>query len=222
MNISPEKIAPSVAFAVVGLVMILVGATGVIPIGTSQPVITALAARIGLVVLGSLLVLLGPILVWREISASRSNREHSLFKKQSKNKAKYGIRIVAPAPGTKFKGGYGNLEVQVAGTYKLKPSDGAKLRLFVKTDEPIVYWRHPAVVEFDEEGHKWYGKIGLWKEKGMQPYSAHIVAAVLDKGGEEAVQHAARMQRETGKNIPFDSLPSHLEKCEDEILVFRV
>jgi hypothetical protein len=43
----------------------------------------------------------------------------------------------------------------------------------------------------------------------------------LDEVDEAMVKYAAKVQRETNKNIQFDILPCHVEKCEDEILVYR-
>ncbi|HNE06542.1 MAG TPA: DUF4062 domain-containing protein [Anaerolineales bacterium] len=141
--------------------------------------------------------------------------------KSNLNAHKYGIKILSPAAGTKFKGGLGNLTIEVTGTYEIKPPPNTIFRLFIKTNEPLSYWRHPTVVKFDENEHKWYGKIDLWKGMGTHPYDAYIVAAVLDEIDEAMVGYAAKVQRETNKNIPFDTLPCHVEKSEDEVLVYR-
>ena len=71
MNISADKIAPPVAFVIVGSIMILIGASGVIPIGDPQPTITEPAFRIVLIVLGVILTLLGPFFVWRELAIAK-------------------------------------------------------------------------------------------------------------------------------------------------------
>ena len=72
MNISLDKIAPPVAFVLVGLIMLVVGATGAIPVGNPQPTISEPAFKIILVVLGSLLILAGPLFVWRELNLAKS------------------------------------------------------------------------------------------------------------------------------------------------------
>ncbi|NOT03745.1 MAG: hypothetical protein HOP27_04010 [Anaerolineales bacterium] len=72
MNVSFDKIAPPVAFVIVGLILILVGAAGVIPIGTPQPIITEPIYRAILVGLGIILTVLGPLFVWRELSQKKT------------------------------------------------------------------------------------------------------------------------------------------------------
>ena len=72
MNISLDKIAPPVAFVIVGFLMILVGAAGIIPIGNSQPTISE-PVKIIFIALGILLVVLGPLFVWREMSISKNS-----------------------------------------------------------------------------------------------------------------------------------------------------
>jgi len=66
MNVSFDKIAPPVAFVVVGLIMVLIGASGVIPIGTPQPEIAEPVYRAILVGLGIILIILATFFVWRE------------------------------------------------------------------------------------------------------------------------------------------------------------
>ena len=46
MNISPEKIAPPVAFVIIGVIVLIIGMTGVVPIGNPQPVISGLTFKI--------------------------------------------------------------------------------------------------------------------------------------------------------------------------------
>jgi hypothetical protein len=75
MNISLEKIAPPVAFVVVGLILVLIGAAGVIPIGTPQPAITEPVYRIILVGLGVILIALASFVVWRESVPKQSIRQ---------------------------------------------------------------------------------------------------------------------------------------------------
>lgn len=69
MNISLEKVAPPVAFVIIGFIMVMVGSTGVIPIGNPQPSITDPWVKDIVIVIGILLIFLGPLLVWREVYA---------------------------------------------------------------------------------------------------------------------------------------------------------
>lgn len=70
MNLSPEKIASPVAFVLVGLIMMVLGAIGVVPIGDPYPVIEP-AMRVVLIALGIFILLLGPALAWVEITIAK-------------------------------------------------------------------------------------------------------------------------------------------------------
>lgn len=65
MNISPEKIAPPVAFVIIGVIILIVGAAGSVPIG-NPPLTIHDPFNIVLSILGILLIITGPILVWRD------------------------------------------------------------------------------------------------------------------------------------------------------------
>ena len=72
MNISLDKLATPVAFAVIGFVMVIIGATGTVPVGNPQPVIHEPILRIVLGIVGVILLLvIGPVLVWRETTTSK-------------------------------------------------------------------------------------------------------------------------------------------------------
>ncbi len=70
MNLSPEKVAPPVAFVLVGSVMTILGAIGVIPLGNPQPVIEP-DMRMVIGALGILMLFLGIIFVWRETTSTQ-------------------------------------------------------------------------------------------------------------------------------------------------------
>lgn len=113
------------------------------------------------------------------------------------------------------------MEVDVLGTYKVKPLP-ATLQLFTRTFNPDVFWRQdPGSIYFDDTRKLWYGKVNLWKGIGWSPYPANIIAIVLDEAGKDMVLYADKVQRETGKNVEFARLPSYIEKCDDEIKVNR-
>jgi hypothetical protein len=73
MNFSFDKIAPPVAFTLVGFIMVLAGVFGVIPIGNPQPTIVDPFLKAVLVVLGVLLIAIGPLFFWREMSVFRTS-----------------------------------------------------------------------------------------------------------------------------------------------------
>lgn len=82
MNLSPEKLAPPVAFVLIGSALLIVGITGVIPLGNPQPVIAEPLLKALLILFGVLLIISGPILVWRE-QKSNNFRETQLASSQS-------------------------------------------------------------------------------------------------------------------------------------------
>ena len=77
MNISLDKIAPPVAFVLVGFIMIVIGATGTIPFGNPQSSITDSMSKGALLLVGVLLIAMGPVLVWREQTSLRQTPERS-------------------------------------------------------------------------------------------------------------------------------------------------
>jgi hypothetical protein len=83
MNLSPEKIAPPVAFVLIGSVMLIVGITGIIPLGNPQPTIAEPLPKAIVLLFGVLLIISGPILVWRE-QESVHNPQESVFEPSKK------------------------------------------------------------------------------------------------------------------------------------------
>jgi hypothetical protein len=75
MNFSIDKVAPPVAFVLVGLVMIVIGSSGTVPI-QPYPEITAPAIKNLLVAFGSIFLVLGPLFFWYEIRKS-NDTNHS-------------------------------------------------------------------------------------------------------------------------------------------------
>jgi hypothetical protein len=96
MNISLDKIAPPVAFVVIGFIMTTLGAIGVVPIGNPQPTISEPIFRAALVVVGILLILLGPLLVWREITLSNSKGQNIQGEKQPSPTPANNLRSTEP------------------------------------------------------------------------------------------------------------------------------
>lgn len=70
MNVSIEKVAPPVAFVLVGLSMILIGSSGVVPINP-YPEITSPTIKNLLIVLGVIFLILGPFFLWLEIKKEK-------------------------------------------------------------------------------------------------------------------------------------------------------
>ena len=67
MNVSLEKIAPPVAFILVGFALLIIGATGVVPIGDPQLTISSPLITVAILVIGIMLILIAPIIVWQEL-----------------------------------------------------------------------------------------------------------------------------------------------------------
>lgn len=80
MNISPEKLAPPVAFVLIGSIMLVIGITGVIPFGNPQPTIAEPLLKTVLILIGILLILSGPVLVWRDQIFS-TNPDEGIFRR---------------------------------------------------------------------------------------------------------------------------------------------
>jgi len=76
MNLSPEKLAPPVAFVLIGSIMLIVGITGIIPLGNPQPTIAEPLPKAILILFGVLLIISGPILVWREQKSNNLKEAH--------------------------------------------------------------------------------------------------------------------------------------------------
>jgi len=95
MGFSVDKIAPPVAFVIVGPIMIFVGATGVVPIGNPQPTITEPIFKIILVALGIVLTLSGPLFVWRELAIARATFNNQSKLQQDTPQLPKGIQTVS-------------------------------------------------------------------------------------------------------------------------------
>jgi hypothetical protein len=75
MNLSPEKLAPPVAFVLIGSIMLVVGISGIIPLGNPQPTITEPLAKAIMILIGVVLIISGVALVWREQKSSSDSTE---------------------------------------------------------------------------------------------------------------------------------------------------
>jgi len=87
MNISLEKIAPPVAFVLVGFALLLIGATGIVPIGNPQPTINEPILKVVILIMGVLLILIAPLFVWKEIRENQSLKRglRNSFEKDKQN-----------------------------------------------------------------------------------------------------------------------------------------
>lgn len=77
-KLDPSKLAPSVAFVLVGAVLVIIGGTGVVPLGNPQPSLKE-PLQILLCFLGILLILIGPIFVLIDLfnKNSKSQRDQN-------------------------------------------------------------------------------------------------------------------------------------------------
>ncbi|GJQ36725.1 MAG: hypothetical protein JETCAE01_27350 [Anaerolineaceae bacterium] len=66
MNISLEKIAPPVAFVIIGFALLVIGATGVVPIGNPQIIISNPTLLFVFILMGILLIFIAPLIIWLE------------------------------------------------------------------------------------------------------------------------------------------------------------
>lgn len=154
------------AVIVIGVLVFIIGAAGGLPIGNPPLQVTDFAWRVGLGIMGLILVAAGLLLLSREdgLLISRGHKATA---------SKYGIKIDSPREGAQV------VEfVDVAGSYTVKPPDNA-LRLFTVMPESGSFWPQ-AIVQFDAD-KKWHGKVRL---SDAPRYAMWIVAAVVDASGQ--------------------------------------
>ncbi len=134
------------AVIVIGVLVFIIGAAGGLPIGNPPLQVTDFAWRVGLGIMGLILVAAGLLLLSREdgLLISRSHKTTA---------SKYGIRIESPREGAQV-----NEFVDIAGSYTVKPPDNA-LRLFTVVPDGGSF-QPQAIVQFDA-GKKWHGKVRL-------------------------------------------------------------
>lgn len=196
MNISLEKIAPSVAFVMIGGTMITIGGMGYIP-SAVYPVSLPDYVKTLLVVLGSLLVVVGPVLVWHEIKVLRG--------KQSAGINHYGITVEQPRDGYTTK----DFQIEVVGTYKNRPP-ARSLRIFCADATGTKFWPQHFVGKFDETNKKWSGYVHLI-DHGEQL----ILVTIIGESGKALCEYYDRISEKHKIYEPFISLPDDIVKyCE--------
>ncbi len=155
------------AVIVIGVIVFVIGAAGGLPIGNPPLLVTDFAWRIGLGVMGLILVAAGLLLLSREDGSFMSGGPKV-------NASKYGIKIESPREGAQV----GEF-VDISGSYTVKPPNNT-LRLF--TVAPDSGWFWPQVVaQFDVIEKKWHGKVRL---SDAPRYAMIIVAAIVDASGQ--------------------------------------
>lgn len=92
MSISPEKIAPSVALVIIGVVIFIIGATGTVPL-INPPLVIPEPYKTILVILGVVLILAGLILGWAERPSASDEHGASTSFFSRKSKGQQGITI---------------------------------------------------------------------------------------------------------------------------------
>lgn len=151
------------AVIVIGVIVFVIGAAGGLPIGNPPLQITDFAWRVGLGVMGLILVTAGLLLLSRENGPLTKGSPKT-------NAARYGIKIESPREGAQV-----SEFVEIIGSYTVKPPDNT-LRLFTVVPDGHWFWPQ-AIAQFDSTEKKWYGKVRL----GEAPrYAMFIVAAIVD------------------------------------------
>ena len=134
------------AVIVIGVLVFIIGAAGGLPIGNPPLQVTDFAWRVGLGIMGLILVAAGLLLL--------SHEDGFLISRGRKaTPSKYGVRIESPREGAQV-----NEFVDIAGSYAVKPPDNA-LRLFTVMPDGGSFWPQ-AIVQFDAD-KKWHGKVRL-------------------------------------------------------------
>lgn len=91
MNISLDKIGPAIAFVLIGSIMVVIGATGMIPFGNPQPEIQEAFIKKLLLIIGSILIAGGFALAWFTVIKPTTSKRKNNKQKSTKADKKNGI-----------------------------------------------------------------------------------------------------------------------------------
>ncbi len=174
------------AVIVIGVLVFIIGAAGGLPIGNPPLQVTDFAWRVGLGLMGLILVAAGLLLLSREDGLLISRGHKAMA-------SKYGIKIESPRDGAHV-----NEFVDVSGSYAMKPPDNT-LRLFAVVPDGGSF-RPQAIVQFDAD-KKWHGKVRLSE---APRYAMFIVAAIVDVPGQVLWDYYYKIGEKTNWS-PIDS-----------------
>lgn len=196
-----EKLIDHAPLAVVvaGVIVFIIGAAGGLPIGTRALQIRDYGWRIGLGIMGAILVGTGLLLLTYGHRRPTSEEVYTAQVRQ------YGIKFINPRDQKQEGGQY----LEVIGHYTTKPPNDA-LWLFIVTPQDGRYWPKANIQNFDSV-KTWRGKV--WIADGN--YSANLVAAIVGKASQTWLRYynnvVARQVSEAFLESPF---PSDVSECD--------
>lgn len=203
---------PSLVLIVIGVLVFLIGAAGGLSL-VGKFLLPAIDnyGRIALCSLGSILLIVGIILLVRE-------QRHVNGIAELKTAARsYGIKIDSHRDGTQVRTDL----VDITGSYRVKPEDGVILQLFtIKTDDSG-FWPHPNTeIRFDNEKKQWYGTVSLGANGSG--YSMFIAAALVTKSTQYLCNYYKQVGEMIGSPPPVNgSFEDYAVVCH-KVLVERV
>ena len=191
------------AVIVIGVVVFIIGAAGGLPTGNPPLQVTDFTWRIGLGLIGLILVLVGLLLIVREEQPSIS-----------KNPKVYGVKIESPTNMAQVS----ETIAIVSGRYSTKPPDGT-LRLFtVTTPDDKSFWPQEIVKNFDDAKKKWSARVHLG---GNPRYSMFIVVALVGQASQKFWDYYYKVGEKTNWTPIDGPLPKDVGEC-DRVWVERV
>lgn len=189
-----DKIAPPVAFVLIGLVMIITGGSGIFPFSiVNNPLLVEEPWRTIIGLLGIILVIVGPVLIWRE---SKNTKVVS--------QKEYGITIERDYYEIKE-----DYKVEISGTYKIKPPSDS-LRTIIADTDRTKFWPQHIVHTFDDKNKTWKCSVHV-----LDPGKIIVFVIIIGSNGFDLWEYYCRVAKETNNkvHIPFVSLPKDTLFC---------
>lgn len=201
MNISFEKLAPPVAFVLVGFAMAIIGASGVVPFLNPPVTLDSPTSQVLFVFLGIALIIIGPIIYVRQITSLPKTAQI----KRGLSREDFGIEVLKPGDDEKVGNSF-----EVVGTYKDLPKGySIWICTYVGEGEKRQIWPQDEPAEVDYDGKKgiWRGRMGwLGGDKGEpQKFLVYVTGedgdalfSYFKKAGNE---NTNKVKRETGSDV---------------------
>lgn len=200
MNISLDKLAPPVAFVIVGFTMAIVGATGVVPLFSPQLTLGNSFLQAMFMFLGVGLIIAGPIFLWRQPPSSSDSGGEDATKERSRNESSaefFGIQVLKPAddeePGNSF---------EIIGNYKNLPKGySIWICTYSEEGENRQYWPQINRVEIDYAGKKGFWRGGMGWLGGDKGDNMKFLVFVTGEDGDALFSYFQKAGLENNKTV---------------------
>jgi hypothetical protein len=189
------------AVIVIGVLLLITGAAGGLPIGEPPLQVADYGWRISVGAIGAILVISGLLLLWRETTRvqAEQQREKNLV-------AKYGIKIESPREGKQIGD-----RVEVSGTFLIQPPEN-ELRLFIVTPDSGAFWPRDIVTQFDLQSHQWWGYVTVPSK--ASPYFVDIVVALVGKSSQAWLRYYSNVVARMTGGVHIDGpFPADILEC---------